>query len=123
MNTENTTTETSADIKKKAKAKAKAKAQKVAQPKADSSKRLTPEEREAIVAAPASISNRELAEKYDTTYATILRYRSGKARVKPQMQAAGLDATVTETAKNFVVTISKAALIQRALGSLAQTLN
>lgn len=118
MNTENTTTET---LKKKTKAKAKA--QKVA--KADSSKRLTPEEREAIVAAPASVSNRELAEKYDTTYATILRYRSGKARVKPQVTAAvaAMDATVTETEKSFVVTISKAALIQRALGSLAQTLN
>jgi len=115
MNTENTTTETS--VKKKAKA------QKVAKRVSDSSKRLTPEEREAIVSAPASVSNRELAEKYDTTYATILRYRSGKARVKPQVQAAGLDATVTETTKNFVVTISKAALIQRALGSLAQTLN
>jgi len=118
MNTENTTTETGT------KKKAKAKVQK-SKPKADSSKRLTPEEREAIVAAPASVSNRELAEKYDTTYATILRYRSGKARVKPQATAAvaAMDATVTETEKSFVVTISKAALIQRALGSLAQTLN
>lgn len=119
MNTE--ITETLADKKK---AKAKAKAQKVAKTKkVDSSKRLTSEQREAIVAAPASMSNRELADKYDTTYATILRYRSGKARVKPQAAAAGLEATVTENAKYFIVTISKAGLIQRALGSLAQTLN
>jgi len=88
-----------------------------------SSKRLTPEQRAEIAAAPDSVRNIELMRKFDTTYATVMRYRNegknavaGLVRSPPMAQA-----RIEETPQKFIFTIDKSALIRAALGSLQLT--
>lgn len=77
-----------------------------------SAKRLTAEQRAEIAAAPACVLNITLMRKFDTTYATVTRYRTNKNRsfVNPFAQA-----KIEETPQKFIFTIDKAALIKAAL--------
>lgn len=54
--------------------------------------RLTPEEREAIAAAPVTVTNRELERRYGVCHTTVLKYREriDRRRLPQQPERAAL---------------------------------
>jgi len=87
-----------------------------------SAKRLTAAQRAEIAAAPSTVRNIELMRKFETTYATVKRYRNEGKRSQGLLVKSLAEAHIEETPQKFIFTIDKASLIRAALGSFSSSL-